>query len=156
MIGAAGILLIILAVIFYRNITPQDRFFIGLEESDIETIILCCDRAGKEPVELTGSERQEVVGQLLRVELKGGWTVMEVLNGGTTEQYHIVLSDGREFDFGALTYHKTRPNGTLKAHSYYIINGIRAYKASKKESALIEQIDETWRALTDKYYPRNW
>lgn len=130
----------------------QDRFFIQLKESDIEEVLLYGYRTLEVPVELAGGERQKVIEQLLEVRLIGGWTVLDVLNGGTTMMYHIVLTDGREFDFCALLYHKTRPNGTLCSYPYFIINGIRAYEASKSDMELVEQIDAYWKKLSDQYF----
>ena len=70
----------------------QDRFFIQLKESDIEEVLLYGYRTLEVPVELAGGERQKVIEQLLEVRLIGGWTVLDVLNGGTTMMYHIVLT----------------------------------------------------------------
>lgn len=151
-ITAAGILFLILLMIGYRVITPQDRFFIRLKESDIEKVLLYGYRTLEAPMELTDGERQKVIEQLLGVSLKGGWTVLDVLNGGTTVMYHIVLTDGQEFDFCALPNHEMRPNGTLRPCPYYIINGMRAYEASKSDMELVEQIDAYWRELSDQYF----
>lgn len=150
----AGVLfLIMIFAVVYRTVTPQDRFFIHLEESDIDRIILYNYRTRAEAVELSENDRRTVAEQLLRVELKGGWTVLDVLNGGTTKMYHIVLEDGREFDFAALFYYESEPHGTLRACPYYIINDMRAYETSKKNVELVEQMNETWQKLAEQYYP---
>ncbi len=153
LLAAGAFFLIMIFAVVYRKVTPQDRFFIHLEESDIDRIILYNYRTRAEAVELSENDRRTVTGQLLRVELRGGWTVLDVLNGGTTQMYHIVLADGREFDFAALPYYKSELDGTLRARPYYIVNGMRAYEASKKEMELVELMNETWQSLEDRYYP---
>lgn len=152
-------ILIILAVIclpvsaylWYHAITPQDRYFIHLEENDIESIFLYNGRTGKSEIELTGSERQEVVGQLLEVTLKDGWRT-EWLNG-RGKMYHIILADGREFDFGVLAYLEQESDGNFHSNPHYVIDGIRMYNVPKKEVELSEQIKKLYFELMGRFYP---
>ena len=141
----------VLLWVWYHAVTPQDRYFIRLEEADLKHIFIYNGRTGRSEIELEGDDRQAVAEQLLQVTLKGGWRTEGMDSRG--QMYHIVLTDGREFDFGVTSFMEQGTDGMFQSFPHYVIDGIRMYNVHQKEEGLSEQIKKRYAELMSRLYP---
>ncbi len=69
------------------------------------------------------------------------------------QMYHIVLTDGREFDFGVTSFMEQGTDGMFQSFPHYVIDGIRMYNVPQKEEGLSEQIKKRYAELMSRLYP---
>lgn len=141
----------LLFLIWYHVVTPQDRYFIQLKESDLEHIFIYNDRTGRSEIELEGADRRAVTEQLLTVTLKGGWRTEGVDSRG--KMYHIMLTDGREFDFGVTLFMEQEADGMFRSNPYFVVDGLRMYHVSEKDEELSGQIIACYVEIMNRLYP---
>lgn len=137
--------------VWYHAVTPQDRYFIGLEGTDIGHIFIYNDRTGRSEIELEGDDRRTVTEQLLTVTLKGGWRTEGM--GGMGKMYHIVLEDGREFDFGVTLFMEQEEDGMFRSNPYFVVDGLRMYHVAEKDEELSGQMIACYVEIMNRLYP---
>lgn len=67
--------------------------------------------------------------------------------------YHIMLTDGREFDFGVTLFMEQEEDGMFRSNPYFVVDGLRMYHVSEKDEELSGQMIACYVEIMNRLYP---